>query len=95
MPTAIVALGAKFYVEDNTETPDTMQATFYYPKFLTTYESRTCNPMPMFGARPGRGHRHPRDRGDDPGQPQRLLADSQQHQNAGDGLGKEPRDERR
>ncbi len=38
--------------------------------------------------RAGRGHRHPRDRGDHPGQPQRLLADSQQHQNAGDRRGK-------
>ena len=31
------------------ETPDTMLATFHYPKFLASYESRTCNPMPMFG----------------------------------------------
>jgi predicted dehydrogenase len=49
MPTAIVALGGKFYVQDNVETPDTMHATFYYPKFLATYESRTCNPLPLFG----------------------------------------------
>jgi predicted dehydrogenase len=49
MPTAIVALGSKFYVQDNSETPDTMHATFQYPKFLTTYESRTANPLPMFG----------------------------------------------
>jgi predicted dehydrogenase len=49
MPTAITALGSKFYVTDNTETPDTMLATFQYPKFLASYESRTCNPMPMFG----------------------------------------------
>ena len=48
MPTAIVALGDKYYVRDNVETPDTMHATFHYPKFLTTYESRTCNPLPMF-----------------------------------------------
>jgi hypothetical protein len=31
------------------ETPDTMMATFRYPNFLLTYESRTANPMPMFG----------------------------------------------
>lgn len=49
MPTAVEALGDKFYVRDNTETPDTMHATFYYPKFLATYESRTCNPLPLFG----------------------------------------------
>jgi predicted dehydrogenase len=53
MPTAVTALGNKFYVEDNTETPDTMLATFYYPHFLTTYESRTCNPLPMFNMKDG------------------------------------------
>jgi predicted dehydrogenase len=49
MPTAISTLGSKFYVTDNVETPDTMLATFVYPKFLASYESRTANPMPMFG----------------------------------------------
>jgi predicted dehydrogenase len=49
MPTAVLADGSKFYVQDNCETPDTMLATFHYPKFLGSYESRTCNPMPMFG----------------------------------------------
>ncbi|MBI4892808.1 MAG: Gfo/Idh/MocA family oxidoreductase [Acidobacteria bacterium] len=48
MPKHIVALGSKFYVDDNVETPDTMLATFQYEKFLSSYESRTCNPMPMF-----------------------------------------------
>ena len=32
------------------ETPDTMEALFQYPKFLMTYESRTCNPLPMFNS---------------------------------------------
>ena len=49
MPTAVSAMGGKLYVDDNRETPDTMMATFHYPKFLLTYESRTANPMPMFG----------------------------------------------
>jgi predicted dehydrogenase len=49
MPTAISAMGDKLYVTDNRDTPDTMLATFRYPKFITSYESRTCNPMPMFG----------------------------------------------
>ncbi len=49
MPTSISAMGAKLYVDDNAETPDTMLATFRYPKFLLTYESRTASPMPMFG----------------------------------------------
>lgn len=48
MPTSISAMGAKLYVDDNAETPDTMLATFRYPKFLLTYESRTANPMPLF-----------------------------------------------
>lgn len=50
MPTAITAMGDKFYVTDNRDTPDTMLATFYYPKFLSSYESRTCNSLPMFGS---------------------------------------------
>ena len=34
MPLAVAAMGNKFYVTDNVETPDTMLATFHYPKFL-------------------------------------------------------------
>jgi predicted dehydrogenase len=49
MPLTVSALGSKFYVEDNTQTPDTMLATFQYEGFLSSYESRTCNPQPMFG----------------------------------------------
>jgi predicted dehydrogenase len=49
MPTSVSAMGGKLYVDDNLESPDTMMATFHYPKFLLTYESRTANPMPMFG----------------------------------------------
>jgi predicted dehydrogenase len=49
MPVSVSAMGSKFYVTDNRETPDTMLATFQYPKFLTSYESRTANPMPAFG----------------------------------------------
>lgn len=49
MPTSVVALGDKYYVQDNVQTPDTMHASFHYPKFLATYESRTCNPLPLFG----------------------------------------------
>lgn len=48
MPTSISAQGGKLYVDDNVDTPDTMMATFRYPKFMLTYESRTANPMPMF-----------------------------------------------
>ena len=51
MPLSVSAQGDKFYVQDNVDTPDTMMATFRYPKFLLTYESRTVNPMPMFAGR--------------------------------------------
>jgi predicted dehydrogenase len=49
MPVTVDAMGSKFFVKDNVETPDTMLATFMYPKFLSSYESRTVNPLPMFG----------------------------------------------
>jgi predicted dehydrogenase len=55
MPTSIVALGEKFYVTDHRDTPDTMLATFQYPKFLASYESRTANPLPAFGLNQGAG----------------------------------------
>jgi predicted dehydrogenase len=50
MPTSVTAQGDKYYVADNMETPDTMLATFHYPKFVGCYESRTCNPYPMYDA---------------------------------------------
>lgn len=53
MPLSVSAMGEKFYVKDNVQTPDTMLATFRYPKFLSSYESRTCNPLPMFGTTQG------------------------------------------
>lgn len=49
MPLSVSAMGGKLYVDDNTETPDTMSATYRYPKFLLTYEGRTANPMPLLG----------------------------------------------
>ena len=42
-PKAVSAAGGKWYLQDNSETPDTLQATFEYPGFLTTYELRLCN----------------------------------------------------
>ncbi len=51
MPLSVTAMGSKYVVKDNTDTPDTMMATYTYPKFLLTYESRTTNPMPLFGDR--------------------------------------------
>lgn len=49
MPVKVAALGSKFYVDDDAETPDTMIATYQYPHFETTYESRTVSPTPLFG----------------------------------------------
>ncbi|MBZ5728378.1 MAG: Gfo/Idh/MocA family oxidoreductase [Acidobacteriia bacterium] len=48
MPVSVTAQGGKFYVDDNTETPDTMLATFRYPGFIACYESRTANPCPLY-----------------------------------------------
>ncbi len=48
MPESVAAQGGKFYVKDNTETPDTMLVTYRYPGFVGSYESRTVNPFPMY-----------------------------------------------
>ncbi len=48
MPVSVAAQGGKFYVDDNTETPDTMLATYRYPGFIASYESRTANPYPLY-----------------------------------------------
>ncbi|MGE5644242.1 MAG: Gfo/Idh/MocA family protein [Acidobacteriota bacterium] len=42
MPTAITALGGKFWLKDDTETPDTLQVSYEYPGFLGSWEHR-CN----------------------------------------------------
>jgi hypothetical protein len=57
MPTACVALGKKTYIQDNRDTPDTLEANYEYPKFIATYENRLGNghsPVPL------RQHRIPR-----------------------------------
>jgi predicted dehydrogenase len=48
-PNAVVASGGKWYLQDNTETPDTLQTTFEYPGFLATYENRMCNQNSNYG----------------------------------------------
>jgi predicted dehydrogenase len=48
-PTAVTALGGKYYLKDNRETPDTLQVTFEYPGgFVATYENREGNAQSMF-----------------------------------------------
>ncbi len=40
MPSSVVALGGKWWVTDNRETPDSLMVTYEYPKpFLATFES--------------------------------------------------------
>jgi predicted dehydrogenase len=43
MPHGVVALGGKYWLQDNSETPDTMQATFEYPGLLGSWEHRSNN----------------------------------------------------
>ncbi len=42
-PAAIAAIGGKYALKDNRETPDTLMVTYEYPGFVCTYESRECN----------------------------------------------------
>jgi len=51
MPIGVSAQGGRFYTTDNTETPDTLLATYRYPGFVGCYESRTANPYPEYGQR--------------------------------------------
>jgi len=49
MPSAITALGGRFWVKDNLETADTMTAVYQYPGFMMTYELRQSCATTMFG----------------------------------------------
>ena len=42
-PLAVSAVGGKFQLKDNRETPDTILATYQYPGFVMSYENRVCN----------------------------------------------------
>jgi predicted dehydrogenase len=46
-PTSVSATGGKYYLQDNRETPDTIQVTYEYPGFVCTYENRECNGSPI------------------------------------------------
>jgi predicted dehydrogenase len=48
-PDVVSAHGGKLVLEDNRETPDTLQATFRYSDFVCTYENRECNGRPIDG----------------------------------------------
>jgi predicted dehydrogenase len=47
-PTDITAIGSKHYIQDNTETPDTLEITWEYPTFVASYENRLCNGNSMY-----------------------------------------------
>ncbi len=47
-PDVITALGGKFYIQDNAETPDTLQVTYQYPHFVAVYENRWDNGNSMY-----------------------------------------------
>ncbi len=49
MPTSVTALGGKYWLKDNRETPDTLQVTYEYPGFLATYENRTAHSQQIHG----------------------------------------------
>ena len=50
MPRAVVALGGKYWFEDDTETPDTLQVTYEYPGFIGSWDHKSNNTE----AQPGR-----------------------------------------
>ena len=47
-PGAITASGGKWCLQDNRDTPGTLQVTYEYPGFIATYESRFCNGNSMY-----------------------------------------------
>ncbi len=49
VPTTITASGNKNFVNDNRDTPDTLQVTYEYPGFVAVFENREANSQSMFG----------------------------------------------
>jgi predicted dehydrogenase len=48
-PKAATAVGGKFYLKDNRQTPDTLMTEFEYPGFVARYTVRNCNSLPLQG----------------------------------------------
>jgi predicted dehydrogenase len=49
-PNVITALGGKWYLKDNRETPDTLKVIYEYPSgFIATYENRNNNGQSLIG----------------------------------------------
>ena len=51
--TSAYAVGGKFGLDDNRETPDTILATFTFPKWIATFENRLLNQATLHGERKG------------------------------------------
>ena len=50
VPQSVTALGGKYWLTDNRDTPDTLQITYEYPGgWLATYENRNGSAESMFG----------------------------------------------
>jgi predicted dehydrogenase len=52
-PRAVSASGGRFSIEDDTETPDILQATYEYPGFVLSYEACLLNAHGLGGRTPG------------------------------------------
>lgn len=48
-PRAVSAVGSKYVIQDNRETPDTILANYEFPSFACVYENRITNAQSMFG----------------------------------------------
>jgi len=42
-PKSVMATGGKFFLQDNRETPDTLQVNYQFDKFVLTFANTTCN----------------------------------------------------
>jgi predicted dehydrogenase len=42
-PATVYAAGAKYYIQDNRETPDNLEVTYEYPGFMMNYSNRIVN----------------------------------------------------
>ena len=48
-PQKVSAHGGKYYIQDNRETPDTLEVIYEYPNFILTYSNRILNANPLNG----------------------------------------------
>ncbi len=48
-PRKVSAFGGKYYIQDNRETPDTLEVIYEYSNFMLTYSNRILNADPLNG----------------------------------------------